>query len=247
MGRFFDLDSPIMRALSRMADLMILNLLMIVLCLPIVTAGAAFTALHYVLLKMVRDEEGYLFRSFFKSFKLNFWQATGLWAIFLAISVLFVGDFIILKGNQDSFPASFGFLMLAISVMVLMIFMYVFPVLARFDNTIRATIKNAFLIMALNLPKTIVMAAAYLLPYVILYFIPTAFPLWLLFGISAPAFASALLYSKIFKKFEPEPETITGDMEFTIAADEDAADEVLVETAAEADSVEVDSEENTEE
>ena len=90
MGKLFDLDSPLMRVLSKMADLMILNLLMIVLCLPIVTAGAAFTAMHYVLLKMVRDEDSYLLKSFFKSFKLNFRQATIIWAIMLGIAVLFI-------------------------------------------------------------------------------------------------------------------------------------------------------------
>ena len=108
MGKLFDLDSPLMRVLSKMADLMILNLLMIVLCLPIVTAGAAFTAMHYVLLKMVRDEDSYLLKSFFKSFKLNFRQATIIWAIMLGITVLFIGDFVIMKGNDTGFPESFA-------------------------------------------------------------------------------------------------------------------------------------------
>ena len=58
MGKFFDMDSPIMRFLNRVGDLMILNLLMIVCCIPVITVGAAFTAQHYVLLKIVRDGVG---------------------------------------------------------------------------------------------------------------------------------------------------------------------------------------------
>ena len=76
MGRFFNLDSPVMVALTKMADLIIVNLLAFFCCLPIITVGASMTALHYVVLKIVRDEECYIVKSFFKSFKENFKQAT---------------------------------------------------------------------------------------------------------------------------------------------------------------------------
>ena len=68
MGRIFDMDSPVMRFLGRLADLMILNLVTLLCCLPVVTIGASLTAMHYVLLKMVRNEESYIVRSFFKSY-----------------------------------------------------------------------------------------------------------------------------------------------------------------------------------
>ena len=68
MSKIFDIDSPFMRALTRVADLMILNFLMLLCCIPVITAGAGFTGMHYVLLKMVRNEEGYIARGFFKKF-----------------------------------------------------------------------------------------------------------------------------------------------------------------------------------
>ena len=83
MGKIFDMDSPVMRVLNRVGDLLILNVLMIVCCIPVITAGAAFTAMHYVLLKIVRGEEGYLIRGFFKSFRSNFRQATLIWLLSL--------------------------------------------------------------------------------------------------------------------------------------------------------------------
>ena len=72
MGKLFDLDSPIMNFLGKLADLIILNILAFICCIPIVTAGASMTALYYVCLKMVRNNEGYIMKSFFKSFKQNF-------------------------------------------------------------------------------------------------------------------------------------------------------------------------------
>ena len=221
MGKLFDLDSPLMRVLSKMADLMILNLLMIVLCLPIVTAGAAFTAMHYVLLKMVRDEDSYLLKSFFKSFKLNFRQATIIWAIMLGIAVLFIGDFVIMKGNDTGFPESFVILLCAITALVFCVCMYVFPLLARFDNTVWRTIKNSFFMMSLNLPRTILMALVYALPIVIILISPIAFPLIILFGISLPGYIAAMLYNKVFKRFEPEQEEITSDENFTVLMDDE--------------------------
>ena len=90
--RIFNADSPLMEGLSKITDLVILNLVVLVCCLPVITAGAALTGMHYVLLKMVRNEEGYIVRSYFKSFKQNFLQATGMWMIFLAVGILFLLD-----------------------------------------------------------------------------------------------------------------------------------------------------------
>lgn len=224
MGKFFDIDSPLMRVLSKMADLMILNLLMIVMCIPIITIGASLTAMHYVLLKMVRDEDSYLFKSFFKSFKLNFRQATIIWLMMLAMYGVFAGDLIIMKSQNTGFPQSFVTLLLALMVMASCVCMYVFPVLSKFENTIGKTIKNAFFMMALNLPKTVLMALMYAVPFVLMYVMPVAFPMILLFGISLPGFVAALLYNKIFKRFEPEPEKITSDMEFSVIMEEDEAE-----------------------
>ena len=95
MGKIFDMDSPVMRFLNRVGDLLILNILMIICCIPVITVGAAYTAMHYVILKMIRGEEGYLIKGFFKSFAGNFKQATVLWLIMLLVIAIYVGDIFI--------------------------------------------------------------------------------------------------------------------------------------------------------
>ena len=101
MGKFFDLDSPLMRFLSKLADLMILNIVFLITCIPVVTIGAAWTSLYYVTLKMVRDEEGTIVRSYFHSFRQNFRQATILWLAILGVAAVLVLDRMIL-GRIDS-------------------------------------------------------------------------------------------------------------------------------------------------
>lgn len=220
MGRFFDLESPFMRFLNLVGDLMILNFMMIFCCLPIFTVGAACTGMHYVLLKMVRGEEGYLVKGFFKSFKQNFKQATAIWLMMLVVIGVIAGDFLIFSYSDVEFPKAFIIFILALAVIMLMVSVYIFPVLARFDNTIKNTLKNAFFMAILNLPKTILMVLLLILPIVILYFSAYAGVFVMMFGISLPAYLSAFLYSKIFKKFEPDTAPVVSDYEFTISTDE---------------------------
>ena len=52
MKALFNADSPLMRFLSRVADIMLLNALWLLCCVPIVTAGAATTAMYHVTLKL---------------------------------------------------------------------------------------------------------------------------------------------------------------------------------------------------
>ena len=87
MNRFFNMDNKFFVFMGRVADLLLLNFLCILCCIPVVTAGASITALYYVTLKMARDEESYIARSFFRSFKQNFKQATIINIIMLCLSI----------------------------------------------------------------------------------------------------------------------------------------------------------------
>lgn len=210
-----------MRVLNRVGDLMILNFLMIICCIPVITVGAAYTGMHYVLLKMVRDREGYLIRGFFKSFVQNFRQATLMWLLMLLVIMVYVGDVVIFNFSGLVFPKPVIVAVLAVAIVLLMTAVYVFPLQARFENPIKNTLKNAMILAFANLPKTILMLVCYALPLVICYFSSYAMLFVILFGISAPAYAAAYLYSGIFKKMEPETEEITDDMSFSIQLDEE--------------------------
>lgn len=221
MGKLFDMDSPVMRFLNRVGDLMILNFLMIVCCIPIITIGAAFTAMHYVLLKIVRGEEGYLVRGFFKSFRSNFKQATLIWLLMLLVVVVYIGDIWIFNYSGLVFPKALVIAVVAVAILLFLIAVYVFPVLARFENSVKNTLKNAMLLAFANLPRTILMAGCYILPIVISFFSTYALLFVIMFGISAPAYAAAWIYSGIFKKLEPETEDVISDLEFSLKIDEE--------------------------
>lgn len=203
--RLFNLDSPLMQALNKVADLLWLNVLTLICCLPIVTIGASFTAMNYMALKIVRNEECYITRGFFKSFKENFKQATVIWLILLVMILILGADFLIMNGGGETgFEKVLSGIIMAVAILVAATMIYIFPVLAKFDNTVYRTFKNAFMISLMQFPKTIIMIIAYAAPPVLFFTVPQAMPLCMLFGLSVPAWLSAKLYNKFFKKLEDQ-------------------------------------------
>lgn len=204
MGKLFNLDSPILKVLGTLADLCILNLMTILGCIPIITAGASITAMHYVLLKMVRNEEGYVWKDFMKSFRKNFRQATCIWLLLLLFLFLFLADCYIFKIMTESVSMPLLAVTGAFGLFLYMIYLYAFPLLSHFYNTVFGTIKNAFFVGIMAFPKTILMMAVSALPFILLYQFTQIFPLIAMFGFTGTGYFCAWLYSGIFKKLEPK-------------------------------------------
>lgn len=210
MGKVFNFEGPVFNFLSRLADLFWLNLLFIICCIPVVTIGAATTALYYVTLKMAKDEEGYITRSYFKSFKENFKQATLIWIMFMIVMFVMFMDLRISRGdNLAEFfntPAVGNVVFVAVfvlAVVVVMTLTYVFPILAQFDNTVKNTVKNAFLISIRHLPYTFVMIVVAAVPFVFIWFFP-AFFILVLIMFSAIAYLNSKIFNRIFVLYMPK-------------------------------------------
>jgi len=205
----FKIGSPLFVVLSRIADIIILNLLFIVCSLPIFTIGAAWTALYYVTVKMVKNEESYIWKDFFKSFKQNFRQATIIWIINLIVLAFFITDIsIIYGGYRESVPTVFLVLLIVVGFLILAEMTYVYPVLSHFDNTIKNTLRNAFLLSLGNLPYTVVFIIVSIIPALI-FLLPSGvylIPLVFFAGFSLPAFLCSIGWKKIFLKLEPSEE-----------------------------------------
>lgn len=104
-------------------------------CLPIITAGASVTALYSVTLKMVKDEESYIVKGFFKAFKENFKQSTIIWIIMAAVGALLYADYRAVGFLSENMQNIFRILIGAVVVIFLIILSYVFSYTARFVNS----------------------------------------------------------------------------------------------------------------
>ena len=214
----FNLDSPVMQALGKVADLMWLNVLTLICCIPIITIGPSLTAMHYMALKIVRNEECYITKGFFKSFKENFWQGMLIGILMLVVLFVLIGDFVLLKNPELSFSRFLQIMITIITVLFIFTVLYVYPVLAKFSNTTFRTIKNAFLMSIMQFPKTLLMIVIWALPPLLLWFSLRTLPIVFLFGMSGPAWICAHLYNKFFKRLEDQ---VMAENPADEAADED--------------------------
>ena len=211
MGSFFSVEGPLFSGLDRMADLFWLNILFIVCCIPVVTIGASTTALYYVTLKMVKNEESHITKSFFRAFKDNFRQSTVIWLLALLIGGILFADYSIMSGawiDISTMPGIFRKVMLVVlliaALLYAIILRYVFPLLARFDNTIKNTMRNALLIGIRHLPFTGLLLLIVAAAVAIFYFIPTLRVAYIIIMFSLVAFLSSFIFVKIFSYYMPE-------------------------------------------
>ena len=169
---FLGYNSPFGRFMMRLVDVIVLSFLTLLCCLPIITIGASFSALYYVLLKMVRDTESSIVRSYFKGFKDNFWKGTALWAIIAVVIAVLYMDFYLLSSVAMDYSDLIRILLLIMGAFLMMVGCYIFPMQAQFENTVWGTIKKSFLVSIMNLPKSLFLLFIMICPFVILLFFP---------------------------------------------------------------------------
>ena len=204
MSDFFGLEGPFMRFFDKVFNLLWLNILVIVCSLPIFTAGAAFTAMHYVVLRMLHNEEGYITKNFFKSFRENFKQATIIWIpAFLIYLALAVDAYLLYKGIV-TLPGMYRMVIYFLLAVATVGLVFIFPVLSHYNNTCRGTIRNAYAMGVYNPIKSISMVIVTAAPWAGLFFKTYFIPICFLFGFTVPAYLSSTLYDGIFKRFEEE-------------------------------------------
>ncbi|HIR00134.1 MAG TPA: YesL family protein [Candidatus Scybalocola faecavium] len=194
----FRYDSRLMRALARVGDLVMINVMALLCCIPVITGGAALTAMYTCIFRMRKNREGYLYRDFFKAFKENFKQSTIIWLIVLILALLLFLDYRIFSGIQGMADI-LQILVLAVGIFIFLIVIYAFPMEAYFINTVKTTIKNAVLTAILHLPYTLALGVINIGSFFIVSYFPVTFGLFLLLGLSGPAWISAFLLLKIFK------------------------------------------------
>ena len=205
MGAFFSPDSKFMQAMARVYDLVILNLLFLLSCVPLITIGAASAALYTVCFRIGTDREQGIFHSYFQAFRENFRQGTILWLIavvFFGAGIVNVFLFYSMEG-----PLHYLFLLMtALVVLELLIYSYAFPLISQFHNKNLPTLKNALFLSLGYLPRSLVIAVVNVFPLALdlvdpYLFLQTGF-LWAFLYFSAAAYINALLLKKVFAPYQ---------------------------------------------
>lgn len=211
MKNILDLDGPLVRALSDLNTLVILNVLTALFCIPVITAGASVAAMHYVIMEMFENRGDGAAREFWKRFKENLRNATPVWLILLAAAIFIYADCRIIMGGQMGLPRAMLVPLYIGAFIEASIAVYAFPLTARFVYSTGATFKNSAILAVANFPRTVLMVLYHVIMPYLLFNVSRLLPLFFLVGISLPAYFSALLYMPVIRKMigEPEPDEDT--------------------------------------
>lgn len=207
------LKSTFGRFMRGMADLLILNFLTLFCSLPVITIGPALCGLYTVTLKVARDEPVETIRMFFAAFKKNLFQGMilGTIAVF-GVFIIYV-DGVYAFSIEGTAKIVFCIVTGLIAAVWLTYVCYVFALQARYENPVKEQIKNAFLLAFVSPLKTILMWIILAAPVLLVLYLPQNFvayasSLFIMFGISLPAFFNSMILRGIFDRFDPKEEPI---------------------------------------
>lgn len=205
----FSSNSLLGRFLNALSNIVILNFLWLLCSLPIFTIGASTTAMYYSFMRWLRRDDGYIHVNFFSSFKKNFKQSTIIWLIMLAIGLMISFDFRIgILFNSGDGGSSTGKIILVISVILAIyysfVLIYIFPILAKFENTIKDTFKNALLMPIAHLGYTSLIYF-FIATFIVMTFISRFFiGVEVLTGFGLYGFLTTNIFITIFRKYLPD-------------------------------------------
>ncbi len=206
--KFFQADNPYNEWMSKLFDIIWLNILWLIFCIPIVTIGVSTSALYYVMLKLVRGEEGGITGSFTKFFRENFRKSLPYTLALLLFSAVMLADFSILKAQEGGWALVYG-ACIAIMAFGIMVFSYVFPYFSRFDNPVKETFGNAWRLAVTHPARTAGILAVNCLPFLWFLLSPETFAaifwIWFFCGEGISAALCSLLLNPIFDELMPEP------------------------------------------
>lgn len=204
MHALFSPDSRFMRIMSRVADLILLNLCYLLTCVPVFTIGSASAALYTVCFRFGTDEEKGVIRSYFRAFQENFKRGIGVWLIVLlcgAAALVNAWVFYAMPGGVRFLSVLFAILL----VLALLIFGYAFPLLSQFDDSVWPTLRNALILSLGYLPRSLLIAAVNVFPFALMLadfylFLQAAF-LWTVLYFSLAAYVNTFLLKGVFAPY----------------------------------------------
>ena len=200
----FSPDSKFMDMIGRITDLILLNLIFLITCLPVFTMGAAVTAMYTVCFRLMREECSGIFKTYFRAFKDNFRQSTLVFLILAVVivpAVYYIGFLVKLEGILRYACLPFIFIMIA----GLMTGSYVFPWISQFENTAVQALTNALILSVSRLPRTLCILVINLMPLIVWFVNPELFLqvsfLWVALYFAAAAYMNAGLLWHVFKPY----------------------------------------------
>lgn len=203
MWNLLSLENPVGRMLVRIVDVVILNVLYLLFCLPLFTIGAATSALYYVTVRMADQTCVSPIRDFWKGFRDNFKAITPVWLAVLLYIVL-IGTAFLMNHQRRWGEDNAGWIyivLVMVSVLIVLLCEWLFALQMRFENTRRELVKNAALFLVRFLPSLLLIETGCALLLLLVFSKMRYWPVTFLCGFSLPALGKGYYFTHIFHRF----------------------------------------------
>ena len=207
MKNLFSLENPLVQLLSRACDLMIVNLLFIISCIPIVTIGAAICGMMKFCQAIVTGDERGTWHLYWTGFKNSFKQATVVWFCVLAVAASLACYWLLISNVFTGILSTVMLvLMIILAVIALGLVVYLFPLITRYENTLREHVKNAGILAITRLLLTplliIFTAVPFALPFISLESFMKTLIFWVVIGFAFLCYMANLMLKPIYNILE---------------------------------------------
>lgn len=201
MRGLLDPKNKLGQILGRITDMIILNLLVLLCCLPVVTAGAAFSSMHAILLKIYRGEADKIPSAFFRAMKSNLKDATLLWLMYLGFLAALTGAYFFATAQLGENAVFIVFTLLIFALFGTLYLIWALILQSHYKLSIGEYLKFAVVIWFRNPGSTFVWIIACVLVVVLSLVISTA-PVALLLGFTLPGMLTTTMVHRIFEELD---------------------------------------------
>jgi uncharacterized membrane protein YesL len=197
---FFSIDSKFYKIMMPIGEMMLLNICWVLASLPLVTIGAANTAMYTVMGRRLRNEGSGTIAPFFKAWWSNLKTGTLFWMIQALMTASLSLTFFL--------PLHIAFKVIAgiVLVLVTLVFSIIYPQIARFRNRPFVYLRNSVILLVLRLGKVLQNLLVVLSPVAAFLLAPVEFLslgfIWILFGFSAIFYFSAKIMLQVLQPLE---------------------------------------------
>lgn len=204
----FDTDNFLMRFCEKVLDIVTVNLLFVVSCLPIVTIGVAKISLYQTIFEVKSSRRVPVFKTYMRAFKQNLKLGFQLGLLELGIFLISVVDLSLFWGQTGLGFQLIKAICLGILIFLTLVMLASYPIAARYDLTWKEVLQKGLLLVSFNFMWFFLMLAIILLIIMLLYLSGFTLVLggsaFLLFGFGLLAFCQAGLMEKLFAKYQAD-------------------------------------------
>ena len=191
---------------NQISDLVVLNLLFVISCIPVVTIGASLCSIFTVIFERMKNPDTYIWKTYLNAFKKNLKQGTLLWLMVLAVFGILYADMRILSSVKNGAVGIMNIILAVFLLLVILMVIYVFPLQARCPGKIKMLLKNSLFISIAYLPYSLLMLVIFVICVVITFWnaglLQEMIFIWLLCGFSAMACLQAKIINGLLDKIQ---------------------------------------------